>query len=63
MMRIPHDERLPMFQIWNVVSSNGRHLCECKTESAAKLIVSAINAKSPNSAICEGAKGDDEKHK
>jgi hypothetical protein len=43
MMRIPHDPQLPMYQIWNVVASNGRHLCECKSESAANMIAKSLN--------------------
>ena len=49
MMRIPHDPQLPMYQIWHVVASNGRHLCECKSESAATLIVNALNT--PNAGV------------
>lgn len=31
------------FNVWNVVASNGRHLCECYTKSAAKKIKAALD--------------------
>lgn len=44
MMRIPHNLDEPMYQIWEVFSSNGVKLCECKTESSAKKIKKALDS-------------------